>query len=274
MTPEDYQWHINLVKDRHHDLSLTFEQAEQVYKFEENKTNYSEKYYFSAWEEWDYELSTFKKILDLKQFSIFEQYLKEAVESYQQSLIEQDTENLKEIEFNKETIKYYEEQFLPDFFKDPVLYTFKWLSTDSAKIDFLKAEYKKFLDNSKKRILTDHFRHNRTFKPNQLEVSLLRHKLSYLWADYYSFKAQMDDPTKAVAKYLNQKLKYFQEKYDEFIESKLEALRVFNKVNFDKYHGECRGGWHTVIVGQTSPDEEREYRVMCLLLLDREKYGC
>ena len=34
MTPEDYQWHINSVKDNYHTLNLTFEQAEQIYKFE------------------------------------------------------------------------------------------------------------------------------------------------------------------------------------------------------------------------------------------------
>lgn len=200
--------------------------------------------------------------------------MKDAVENYQQRLTEQDTENLKEIEFKKETIKYYEEQFLPDFFKDPVLYTFHWLSVDRAKIDFLKAEYKKFLGDSKKRILTDHFRHYRTFKPNELEVSLLRHKLSYLWPDYSSFKAQMDEPTIAITEYLKQKLKYFIEKYDEFIAGKLVALTIFNKESFGKYHGENRGGWHTTIIEQSNPDEEREYRAMCVLLLDREKYGC
>ena len=274
MTPEEYQWHINLVKDRNHALNLTFEQAEQVYKFEEDKTICSDKQYFSTWEEWDYEFYTFKRILNQEQFDIFEQNMKDAVENYQQSLIEQDIENLKEIEFNKETIKYYEEQFLPDFFKDPVLYTFHWLSGERAKIEFIKAEYKKFLSNSKRRILIDHFRHNRIFKPNEVEVSLLRHKLSYLWPDYNSFKEQMDEPTKAMTEYLKQKFKYFIEKYDEFIVSKLEGLKIFNKENFDKYHGESRGGWRTIIIGQTSPDEEREYRTMCILLLDREKYGC
>jgi len=274
MTPEDYQWNINLVKDRNYALNLTFEQAEEVFKFEQRKNPYSEKFYFSTWEEWDYELSTFKKILNTEQFAIFEQNTKDAVENYQKSLIEQDTELLKEIEFNQETVKYYEEQFLPDFFKDRVLYSFGRLSADRAKIDFLKAEYKKFLDDSKKRILTEHFRHNRTFKPNELEVSLLRHKLSYLWPDYLSFKTQIDEPTKAMTEYLKEKFKYFIEKYDEFITSKLEGLKIFNKENFDKYHGESRGGWHTIIIGQTSTEEEREYRTMCILLLDREKYGC
>jgi hypothetical protein len=69
---------------------------------------------------WEYELSTFRKILNPEQFAISGQKMKGTVENYQQSLIEQDKENLKEIEFTKETIKYYEEQFLPGFFKDPV----------------------------------------------------------------------------------------------------------------------------------------------------------
>jgi hypothetical protein len=260
MTPEDYQWHINLVKDRNHALNLTFEQAEQVYKFEEEKSIYSEKHYFSTWEELDYELSTFRKILNPEQFAIFEQNVKETVENYQQSLIEQDMVNLKEIEFHKETIKYYEAQFLPEFFKDPVLYGFQWLWKDKAKIDFLKAEYKKFLNDSKKRILTDHFRHRRTFSPNELDVALLRHKVSYLWPDYYSFKVQMDEPTNAVAEYLRQKLTYFLEKYDEFILSQLQALQAFNNETYDKYHEERGGGWHITIESKTSPEEEREYR--------------
>jgi hypothetical protein len=273
MTPEDYQWRIDLVKARHNGLNLTFGQAEQIYMFEEDAGIYSDKYHFSAWEQWDYELSAFGKILNPEQFVIFGKHIQDAVENYQQSLIEQDKEDLKEIEFHKQTIKYYEEEFLPDFFKDPLISTFSWLSSDSAKIEFLKAEYKKFLNDAKMRILTDHFRQNRTFKPNGLEVSLLQHKVSYLWPNYYAFREQMDEPTKTIAAYLKQKLRSFQEQYDEFTESKLKALKVFNKENFDKYHDGGRG-WHVVITSPNNPEEEKEYRVMCLLLLDREKYGC
>ena len=92
MTPEEYQWHINLVKDRHHALNLTFEQAEKVYKYEQDKDTYSEKHYFSAWEEWDYELSTFKEILNAEQFRNYETFLNESIRRYQQNLIELDNE--------------------------------------------------------------------------------------------------------------------------------------------------------------------------------------
>ena len=70
MTPEEYQWHINSVKDRNHALNLTFEQTEQVYKYERDKHTYSEKHYFSVWEELDYELTSFKKTLNEKLNSI------------------------------------------------------------------------------------------------------------------------------------------------------------------------------------------------------------
>jgi hypothetical protein len=83
----------------------------------------------------------------------------------------------------------------------------------------------------------------------------------------------MDEPTKTISVYLKQKLKFFIEKYDGFIINKLEALKLFNKKNFDKYHGENPEGWHTIISIQTDPEEEREYKAMCLLLLDRQKYG-
>src|SRR6185312_5478736 len=103
MTPEEYEWYINLVKDRHHALDLTFEQAEKVYKYEQEKDTYSEKHFFSAWEEWDYELTTFKEILDAEQFKNYENFLKENIQRYEESLIEQDKEKDKEI-------AYYEEQ--------------------------------------------------------------------------------------------------------------------------------------------------------------------
>jgi len=179
MTPEEYQWYVNLVRDRNQYLNLTFEQAERVYKYEQDKDTYSEKHFFSVWEEWDYELTTFREILHDDQLKNYETFLRENIQRYEQSLIEQDGEKANEIAHNEELINFYETQFLPDFFKDPFL-RFCWLSIDRAKIEYLRKEYKRFLNDTKKSILTSHFRHNRTFKPNELKASLLRLKLSYI----------------------------------------------------------------------------------------------
>ncbi len=271
MSHEDYQCQIDLVKSRNTALKLTFEQAEQIFKYE-HKGIHSEKHYLSSWEEWDYEFTSYKKILTEEQFLLFEHNHQEQIEYHRQQLIEQDKENLREIEYYNETIKYYEEQFLPGFFKDPLLFPFLLLSSDRAKVDYLKAEYNKYLHDSKKQILINHFREYRTYKPNGLEVSLLRHKLSYLWPNYSFFKSQMDEPTKAMAEYLKLKLASFQENYDELIIEKLQSLKVFCEENFAKYHTKSYGGWHTVIISKITPEEEREERIMSHLLLDREKY--
>lgn len=271
MTPEEYQWYINLVRDRYQYLNLTYEQAEKVYKYEQDKDTYSEKHFFSVWEEWDYELTTFREILNDDQFKNYETFLKENIQRYEQSLIEQDNEKANKIAYHEELINFYETHFLPDFFKDPFLH-FGWLSTDRAKIEYLRTEYKRFLNDTKKGILTSHFRHNRTFKTNELKASLLRHRLSYILPDYTSFKHQMDEPTKAVAHYLNTKLRYLPDTTEELLTRKFKELKQFNDTNFKKYYGEIRG-WH-VIMGQLTDEEEKEHRTMTLLLLDKEKYGC
>lgn len=271
MTPEEYQWHINLVKDRHYALNLTFEQAEKVYKYEQDKDTYSETHYFSAWEEWDFELSVFKEILNEEQFKNYETFLEENIRRYEQNLIELDNEKTNEIAYYEEQINFYETQFLPDFFKDPFLH-FGWLLNDKAKIEYLRTEYKRFLNDTKKEILTSHFRHNRTFKPNELKVALIRHKLSYIFPDYSYFKHRMDEPTKAVAHFLNLKLRYLPDNIEELLARKFNELKDFNERTFKKYYSDTRG-WH-VVIGKQTDEEEKEYRTMTLLLLDEEKYGC
>ena len=44
-------WHVNLVQGRYQYLNLTYEQAEKIYKYEQDKDTYSDKHFFSAWEE-------------------------------------------------------------------------------------------------------------------------------------------------------------------------------------------------------------------------------
>lgn len=270
MTPEEYQWYIKLVQDRYDNLNLTFEQAEQVYKHEEEMGTYSEKHYFSAWEEWDYELTTFREILNDEQFKNYETFLNENIQRYEQSLIEQDNERTNDITYHEELINFYETRFLPDFFKDPFL-RFGLLLNDKAKIEYLRTEYKRFLNDTKKEILTSHFRHNRTFKPNELKASLLRHKLSYILPDYVYFKHQMDEPTKAVAHFLKTKLCYLPDTVEQLLTGKFNELKDFNESNFKKYHSDARG-WH-VVVRQLTDEEEKEHRTMTLLLLDEKKYG-
>ena len=273
MTTDEYQWYVNLVRDRHQSLNLTFEQAEKIYRFEQDKNIHSNKHFFSVWEEWDYELTTFSEILNDEQLKIYKTFLKKNIRGYEQSLIEQDNKKTNEIAYHEKLLDFYETHFLPEFFKHPFLMLhFGWLHNEKPKIEFLKAEYKRFLNERKKEILTSHFRHSRTFQPNELKASLLRHKLSYVIPSYTFFKHQMDEPTKAVACYLNEKLRYLPEKTEDFLKRKFKESKEFSEINRQKYLGEIKG-WH-VIVEQLIDEEEKERRRMTLLLFDKEKYGC
>ncbi len=269
MTDEEYQWNLKSVQDQNSNLNLTIEQAKLIHDYEKDTDELSAKSFLSQWEKWDYELFIFTKILDSDQLAIYAEAVKADIENYKHSLIKQDSDSIQEIERNKEMIKYYEEKFLPELYKEPMLFTFGWLSSEMQKIQFLRAEYKVYLNHSKEEILLDHFRHYRTYMPYGLEASLLRHKLSHLWPNYSSFKESMDQPTKAVAEYLNQKLKYFGDQHEDFIKSHLRSLMAFKEATLKKHHGDPTG-WHTV-VRKLIVEDEKENTIMSVLLHDRNK---
>lgn len=252
-------------------LDLNFEQAEKVYKYEQIKDTYSDKHYFSVWEEWDYELTTFKEILDPDQLNKYEQFLNENTKRYIQHLMEDDTNVTNQILYHQELLSFYEDQFLPDFFRSPVI-LFGLLLKVKSKKEYLKAEYKRFLNENRTEIITHHFRHYRTYMPNTLKLSLLRHKLSCVLPDYRSFQHHMDEPTRAVADYLISRFQHLPEETEQLHLKKYVELKAFSDNNFKKYFGEMNDGWH-VGIGQLSDQEEKVQRVMTLLLLDHDKYG-
>lgn len=255
--------------DRHHGLDLTFEQAENVYQFEQDRDRYSDKYYFSFWEEGDYDLTAFKEILNDEQLKKYGALSKENEEQYKRSLIEEDSEKTNEILYNQELLDYYENQFLPDIFKSPLI-ELSWLN-DKSKIEYLRAEYKRVLNDTKKELLTTHFRNYRSYKPNELKLSLLRHKLSCVLPDYGYFKHQMDQPTRVVADYLEPKTQHLPEELEQLLVKKYDALKEFNGEKVKKYFADINNGWHVTIA--LTQKQEKEYRSMSLLLLDREHYG-
>lgn len=270
MTTEEYQWQVNLVKDRYHALNLTYEQSEKVYKYEHDKETFSEKHIFSAWEEWDYELTVFKNILNEEQFARYQLIHKENIQNYEQILTQQDNEADNQTQYYEELLNFYENQFLPDFF-NTAIFRFGFILSEKTKMEYLKKEYKRFLNDTKKEMLTNHFRYNRTFKPNELNVALLRHKLFYFLPNYQYFKYNMDEPTKAVAKFLYAKVQNLPEEIEELITDKFNRVKDFTQKLNQKYYTET-AGWH-VVVAQQSVEDEKENKIMTCLLLDEQKYG-
>jgi len=270
MKPQAKNWHIKLVKDRYHWLKLTLQQAEQIYNYEQELNTYSEKFYFSEWEEWDYELTVFRRILNSQQLKVFEVHLQEKIKRHEANTIEFDSKKIRDIKYHEEIVIFYEEQFLPKILKIEFVRTLNFaFSVNKTKVAFLKAEYKQFINDSKKEILTNHFRHNRTFAPNALSVALLLHKQSCLWPDYSSFKHKMDAPTKAAAEHLKTKLMWIPDEMEKEVIEIFDDLAKFRKKILKTIYKEKETkGWHVVIGKKLSAEEEKELRLMTLLLLD------
>lgn len=270
MTPEELEWYITTVKTRHEYLNLSNEQAKKIYTFENEKSSQSTKYALSIWEEWDFEKATFKEILNPEQIEKHKKYLEESIRMYEQGLVEQDKTEEGKISYYEELLNYYENQFLPSIQND-YSFNFGFLNSSKSKVDYLKAEYKVFLNDRKTEIITNHFRHNKTFKPNQLKSSLAWHKLLCALPDYAYFRQEMDAPTTETANFLVEKIRYFAHDKETFLTTKFSELEAFSNATFDKHH-ENSGGWHIGSIPLT-PEEKREHRTMTLLLVDRNRYG-
>lgn len=275
MSQEEYNWEVNLVKDRYDYLDLTFQQAERVNIHEKDKMLYSDKHLFSTWEEWDFDRTVFEKILDSKRFELFLQEQERVKEEHVSWLVQTDNEKLSEISYYNELIRYFTEEFIPYFFKEEIGIRFSGIFSDKSKIDFLKEEYKRYLNDGKKGILVAHFRHNRHFKPNELNLSLLKHKLDYIIPNYDYFKRSMDKPTKAVAAFLEKEFKYIVDDEKEIVDNKFKELEAFSNKLLDKYYKEhsSKGLMYVASKAFPSPEEEWIQKRMSLLLLDEKRYG-
>src|SRR5687768_7681511 len=136
---------INLVKDRYQYYQLSFKQAELIYEFENNKRLFSFKHFLSEWEEMDFEWTAFRQILNPQQWQLYEPGYTKRIKEYEHNLIEMDKSSIREIQFHLELLQYYKNNFLPELLKEDSFRETIYLMEELPKLDFLKAEYKKYL---------------------------------------------------------------------------------------------------------------------------------
>lgn len=189
--------------------SLTFEQAERVYLFEREKDGDSAGQYFSYWEEHEYEMDSFAKILNSSQFDEFKTARLKSLKELEDGIVESDKEQVYQINYHKEILDYLSNNFLPDFFKEKFLFITLSLPEFKAKVDYLKTEYKRFLEITNKETLISHYRYYRCFQPNLLEVSRLQNKINHVNPDYHSFYHKLDESAKGIADFFNKTKKLF-----------------------------------------------------------------
>lgn len=268
MSTDEHKWEVKTVEERNPHLSLSFEQADKIWQYEQGKSGNSN---FSLWEELDYELYVYGNILDSQQLAIYEKHRNRIIEINIASLTEQDKWGVNGIKNARDMLEFYG-SLVPAFFNDPSSFSRGWLLDVDTKTkeNFLCAEYQKFLFSQKKHIISNHFRHYRTYQPKTLDALLLRHKLSCVWPDCSGFIQEMDEPTEAVLKFLKDKVQYFMLQNEGFITDRLKEVRVFQEDNFKKYYPEI-SGWNIWERSFTSL-EQYDQRVMLVLLLKFNGY--
>jgi len=212
MTPQKAKiakWELEAIQNRYHathGLNLTAGQAKLMYEYEQLRDTPSGNHYFSLWEELDFELVSFQEILTPEQFEVYKVNCQEVIRHHEEQLVLQDQEYVKYVEATKDLLRYYQKQLLPNLEKQGMI-IWQAFRNDKEKVAYLKAEYKRFLEDNKKFILVNHFRNSKTFQPNLLKLSLLHHQLICMLPDYNSFQAGMDTPTRVIVEYLESKIK-------------------------------------------------------------------
>lgn len=270
MNREEYEWHVKLIQERYQYLNLTFSQAEKYYASEQDKIFDSPEHYLTVWEEWDYEMSAFRHILDEDQQELYNLYSRENVKQYEERLVEEDDQGQTDIAYNEELVTIYETHFIQDF-KLLMPPPARWLPRQMAtKIQYLKGEYKRFVDSIKSGIITNHFRQYRTFKPNTLKALLLYYKQLCIFPNYFYFKEKMDEPTRSIAQYVETKIPFLTEEIETVLKRKPEELKNLVDNAKRKHYGEI-GGWH-VSVAKLTAEEERINLIMALLLMDENRH--
>ncbi len=268
--PHDNEWEIEALQTRYkamNGIDLTKDQAEKVFLYEQEKNSGSSKYFFSTWEELDYEEVKFREILTSSQFESYMSERPNQLKQIEESLIENDKQYLPQLKAAEERLDYYKNVLVPSLRKNLMLF-YTVFNSEKEKVDFLKSEYKKYLADTKKQILVDHFRHSKIFQPIVLKLNLLRHEEMCLLPDYFSFKGAMDTATKAVADFLLERVSRISENLSDAMKQTMDELKDFNANNTTKHIGEVRG-WHTTI----HFDNEKE-GLMFVVLFDTGKYIC
>ena len=213
----------------------------------------------------DYEEVKFKEILTSSQFGSYISGRAERLRKIEERLVGNDKRYLPHLNAAEERLRYYQDDLIPSFRKN-LLMPLVSFNLESEKVNYLKSKYKKFLVDSKKQILIEHFRHSKTLQPALLKLSLLRHKEMYLFPDYFVFKETFDIATKAIADFLIEMLSRISENLSDALRQSMDELKKFNTNNTAKHIGEIRG-WYA-----TLPINNKTEEFMFVLLLDPKKH--
>lgn len=265
---------LEAIKNSYSYLNLSNDQALMVEIHENDKSIFSDKHYFSVWEEFDFDLTVFSRILGSEQLEIFRNQQNTSRKRYGEELSESDKVSNPELRYYQKLCSYLLKEFIPYFSEHGNGYRFGVSLKNASKIDYLKREYEGYLNNERKRLLSEHFRFCRGFKPNELENQLLKQKINYLLPNYKYFKNYMDGPTREIAIFIENTFYHVLNDEQEIIENKFEELKNFSVLSYRKYFGD-ESLDDTFIIKEIfqSPKEDWMSKRMSIFLMDKNYYN-
>jgi hypothetical protein len=142
-------------------------------------------------------------------------------------------------------------------------YMFRRFFNETAKMDFIRAEYKSYLHRSKIEKVSEHIRHNKRFRPNALKIMLLQHRLDHISPNYFAFAAKIDEATRTVIRHL---LNIFRVSP----ETQQKAENLYREANEFRESLIRSNGYRGYL--HSTEEEIREFWVMTLMLMDKNKY--
>ena len=265
-----YQWEVNLVKDRFQYLDLSVEQAAQIHAFEQEPPFFDKDIYFSDWETYDYEWYRMSRILHEDQLKKYEAHISEAMVRHHQGLRETDTQKAKYLAFRQQVLAYIHENHYLGL-KDELLTRNHLMMDVHTKLDYLKAEYSRYLRRQREKILTNHFRLYRRTSPNELEVQLLLLDEKHIWPDYFGFKDAADAVTLEIMNLLINRFNYLPKEWLDNMKAEQEkAYKYFRELINEIIEPTA----NTYFVS-AKPDVQELDRSLFffLILLDAKQYG-
>lgn len=265
-----YQQALNFVKDRFQYLGLSVEQAAQIHAFEQEPPLFEIDVYFSDWETYDYEWYRMSRILHEDQLKKYETHIGEAMVRHDQGLREADARKANYLLFRQKVLVYIHENHYLGL-QDELLTWNQLVMTVRTKLDYLKAEYSRYLRIQRQKTLTSHFRHFRRTSPNELEVQLLLLDEKHIWPDYFGFKDEADAVTLDMMNLLINRFKHLPKEWLDHVKAKQEKASEY----FRQLSDEIMEPTPNAYFFSVKRDEQEIHRslVFFLIMLDGKQYG-
>jgi len=157
---EEYKWLVNLVRERNPHLNLSFEQAKNIYEYEETDFEFT-----TVWKEIDRDKQFMKSILTENQFQIYLKDLTQRIKRQEESINNDEKRTIKEIEFLKQHKQLIQEEYLPPILEISTEFNKCFSISDKNKLSVIQKKYKEAIIVERETTKIELFNHYKNLNP-------------------------------------------------------------------------------------------------------------